>query len=169
VTFKLGVYSFIYAISGLDVSWFLGLFNIFSFNIPSWVYVQYLTLYNNWLVWWHKIVKIKSLNTDSITNSSVNSNYLYLPDSTDSADNNNSWINKKNILILAGVITLIGVGIWYYFYYGGNGGAGNGGNNLPPNPPQTNLPITITDNQTVIQPGLIDYDNLTIILRVHLQ
>lgn len=50
--FKLGVYSFIFSLVGVDFSWLLSWFNIFSFNIPQWVYIQYLTLFNNWLGWW---------------------------------------------------------------------------------------------------------------------
>lgn len=64
--FKLGMFSFVYSIFGFDVSWFLNLFNYFSLNILYWVYIQYLSLYNNWLVWWNKIADIKSINTVSL-------------------------------------------------------------------------------------------------------
>ena len=83
------------------------------------------------------------------------------------------WI-KKNIIIAASVLALIGIGIWYFYYSGpgagnpnagaGNAGAGNGGAgnimavnpNQPvfvPNPPAPNpnpIPhqISVIDNQT---------------------
>lgn len=50
--FKLGIFSFIFSTFGIDISWILGWFNIFPFTIPQWVYMQYLSLYNNWLGWW---------------------------------------------------------------------------------------------------------------------
>jgi len=114
--FKLGIYSFFYALSGFDVSWFLGWFNYFPLNIPQWVYVQYLTLYSNWLNWWKGTVKIKNLNIESIPSiPKLNTSTEDLTDS--SADTvNQSWINKKNIIIGLTVIALIGVGIWYFYY-----------------------------------------------------
>jgi hypothetical protein len=42
--FKLGIYAFLSSILGIDISWLLSWFNFFPLNIPSWVYVQYLTL-----------------------------------------------------------------------------------------------------------------------------
>lgn len=61
--FKLGVFSFVYSILGIDVTWFLNIFNFFTVNLPYWVYFQYLTLYNNWLNWWYNNVNIKSITT----------------------------------------------------------------------------------------------------------
>jgi len=61
--FKLGIFSFIYSILGIDLTWFLSLFNIFTINIPQWVYFQYLVLYNNWLNWWYNTVNIKSIKS----------------------------------------------------------------------------------------------------------
>lgn len=96
--FKLGIFSFFYSIFGFDVSWLLSWFDIFYFNIPKWVYIQYLTLYSNRIGWWKISVKIKNLNTESIP--SVNNSAFYMNDSIDSTDNNNSNINKKNYLLL---------------------------------------------------------------------
>lgn len=147
--FKLGIYSFFYAIFGFDVSGFLTWFDYFPLNIPQWVYVQYITLYSNWLNWWKGTVEIKNLNTDSIPSINKTNSVTDLTE----GDSNN-WINKKNIIIGLTVIALIGVGVWYYFYYSangiGNGGAGNGGNNLPPQDPTQNLnpTIEIFDRQT---------------------
>jgi len=67
--FKLGIFTFIYSILGFDVTWFLNLFNFFTLNVPQWVYIQYLTLYSNWINWWHDTVKIKSLNNVSLPDS----------------------------------------------------------------------------------------------------
>lgn len=154
--FKLGIFSFFYSIFGVDVSWFLSWFDYFTFNIPHWVYIQYLTLYNNWLGWWNNNVNIKNLNTISLPER-LDKNNLKLDKSTDSnldESVESNWINKKNIIIGLTVIALIGVGVWYYFYYSangiGNGGAGNGGNNLPPQDPTQNLDPTIEifDRQT---------------------
>ena len=160
--FKLGLYSFIYMVSGIDLSWFLNWFDSFSVNIPKWVYFQYLMLYSNWLNWWKNTAEIKNLTTETLP-----------PIPKDNTDRlttveieNNSWINIKNIIIGLTVIALIGVGIWYFYYSGpgtgaGNGGAGNPGNggvgnNNPvfvPNPPAPNpnpIPhqISVTDNQS---------------------
>lgn len=55
--FKLGIFSFIFSLTGLDMSWFLSWFDYFPLNIPQWVYVQYLTLYSSWLDWWKGTVK----------------------------------------------------------------------------------------------------------------
>ena len=63
--FKLGVFTFIFTTFGIDLSWFLSWFNIFNFNIPQWVYIQYLILYSNWLNWWNKTVYIKNLTIDN--------------------------------------------------------------------------------------------------------
>lgn len=67
--FKLGLFSLFYSILGFDVTWFLNLFNIFTVNIPQWVYFQYLLLYTNWMNWWYNFVNIKSLNTSSLPSS----------------------------------------------------------------------------------------------------
>jgi len=63
--FKLGIFSFLFSIAGFDMTWFLNLFNLFTINIPSWVYVQYLSLYHNWLNWWYSTVNIKSLSLNN--------------------------------------------------------------------------------------------------------
>jgi len=61
--FKLGIFSFVYSVVGIDVSWFLNIWNFFSVNIPHWVYVQYINLFNNWLTWWYNTVNIKSITS----------------------------------------------------------------------------------------------------------
>lgn len=61
--FKLGNFSFVYSVLGFDVTWFLNIWSYFTVNIPNWVYIQYLTLFNNWLDWWYNTVKIKSLTS----------------------------------------------------------------------------------------------------------
>ena len=70
--FKLGIFSFFYSILGFDVKWFLGFFDFFSINVPSWIYVQYLTLYNNWINWWYNTVNIKNLNTVPLPETKLN-------------------------------------------------------------------------------------------------
>lgn len=160
--FKLGIYAFLGAVSGFDMSWLLGWFDIFYFNIPKWVYIQYLTLYSNWIGWWKNSVKIKNLNTESIP--SVNKSAFYMNDSIDSIDNNNSNINKTKLFIIVGAVILIGVGVWYY-YNGGFGGPGSAGNPIVvPNPPAptSNVPlqpISITDNQTPSTPTIRTFVN----------
>ena len=89
--FKLGLYAFIYAISGIDISWILSWFDIFpffKFNIPQWVYIQYLSLYSNWIDWWKGTVKIKNLNVESIPS-------IPKSDTELTEGNNNKWFNKK--------------------------------------------------------------------------
>lgn len=112
--FKLGVFSFLYSILGVDLTWFLNIFNYFTINIPFWVYVQYLTLYNNWLNWWYSTVNIKSITTvpliedkkikNNITKSTNDLNEIDIP------KNNKIWY-------IAGIVTvIIGVGfaLWYF-------------------------------------------------------
>ena len=70
--FKLGIFSFFYSIFGIDMSWFLNIFYFFTINIPQWVYIQYLTLYNNWLGWWQGAVYIKNLKNVSIPSTDLN-------------------------------------------------------------------------------------------------
>jgi len=108
------------------MSWFLYWFNFFFFNIPQWVYIQYITLYSNWIDWWKDTVKIKNLNTNSLPIKSNNNTDLI-----EDEGSKNKLFNKKNVIIGLGVIALIGVGILYYFYFSGNAGAGNNsGNNM---------------------------------------
>lgn len=150
--FKLGIFSFFYSLFGIDFSWFLGLFYFFYVNIPHWVYIQYLTLYNNWLNWWHSTVNIKNLNTIPLPERLDKSKNLELGEPVDSnldeSDNKISK-NKKIILITLTIIAIVGLGIWYY-YYSDVGGTGRGGNNLPPQDPSQNPvhPIEIFDRQT---------------------
>ena len=130
--FKLGIFSFIFSTLGIDTSWFLGLFNIFPLNIPQWVYIQYLNLYNNWLSWWHNTGQIKNLSKVSVNKiPSVNKSLEAFDLNEDTlTDNSESKIfNRTNLYILLGVLTLLGIGIWYYYY---NNGTGGGNNNIPP-------------------------------------
>lgn len=125
--FKLGIFSFFYSLFGIDFSWFLGLFDFFYINIPHWVYIQYLTLYNNWLNWWHSTVNIKNLNTIPLPERLDKSKNLELGEPVDSnLDESNNKIskNKKIILITLTIIAIVGLGIWYYYYsdVGGTGG-----------------------------------------------
>ena len=165
--FKLGIYSFIFSLSGIDMSWFLSWFNYFpglTVNIPQWVYIQYLTLYSNWLNWWKGTVEIKNIKTESLPQIPK---FNYDTDGlTTTEGDSNKWINKKNIIIGLSVIALIGIGIWYFYYSGpgagnpnagaGNPGGGGAGNVNPvfvPNPPAPNpspIPhqISVIDNQT---------------------
>lgn len=128
--FKLGVFSFIFSTLGIDVTWLLSLFNLFPLNIPQWVYIQYLTLYANWLNWWKKTVYIKNLTVDKPIPKDFKFDKSELTEVKDS--DTNKILNKRNLYILLGVLTIAGIGFWYYFYYTGGGGAGNNNVNIPP-------------------------------------
>ena len=171
--FKLGIFSFVFSIIGIDASWFLGWFNIFPLNIPQWVYFQYLILYNNWLNWWKNVGQIKNLSNVSVNKiPSVNKSLrnFDLDENTLTENSDNKIFNRKNLYILLGVLTLIGVGIWYYYYYyNGTGGAQaggtqTGGNILPPNPPAGNI---ITINLDELVGDLTDAQRLDIIDRLN--
>lgn len=127
--FKLGIFSFIYSIFGFDVTWFLNLFNVFTFNIPYWVYFQYLTMYNNWLNWWYKTVDIKSINSIPINEVKKVNNKIKEVTETENPGNNKikyivggiliigSICSNKNLWYIAGIATvLIGIGfaLWYF-------------------------------------------------------
>lgn len=150
--FKLGIYAFIYAISGFDVSWIFSWFDVFKINIPQWVYIQYLNLYSSWLDWWKGTVQIKNIKPESLPAVPKTKDNLELVENTPP---DNKWINRKNLLILAGAVILISIGLWYYYYSGNSGTAGGQTNPIiHPNPPAPNsndVPhtITITDNQTI--------------------
>lgn len=171
--FKLGVFSFIYSIIGIDMSWFLKFFDFFTINIPKWVFFQYLNLYSNWLNWWNNTAKIKNLNTDSLP---TIKNFSNITENNELVESSEGYNKKKWIII--GVITfaVIGLGYWYYYYSGnvGGGAAGGGGGNpgnpamFIPNPPAPSVPsvpsnttssaidathrISITDNQSINNP-----------------
>jgi len=158
--FKWGIYSFIYSLIGFDVNWFLNLFNFFSINIPAWVYLQYLILYNNWLNWWRYTVNVKNLRIMPLPERK--SIKLIETEKSESVDSNDITINKKKLIIILGVITLIGVGIWYWYYYNG---ANNGGGN-----PTNQNPIEIFNNQTgdVVDPTtLTDAERLELVDRAN--
>lgn len=114
--FKLGIFSFIFSITGFDVSWFLNLFNLFPINIPQWIYVQYLLLYGNWMNWWLNTVNIKSLKTFSLPGSSSlpKNNYKEVLDrveiNNDDSDNR-LIVNKKRFYLALGAMVLTAVAI----------------------------------------------------------
>lgn len=82
-----------------------------------------------------------------------------------SSPSENKILNRKNFFILVGVLTLVGIAVWYYYSNSGTGGAG-GLNNvaevvpantqtsvssnapLPQGTVTTPQTISITDNQT---------------------
>ena len=155
--FKLGVFSFIFSLVGIDFSWILSWFNIFNFTIPQWVYIQYLSLYNNWLGWWKGAVNTNISIPNNPRKELVNYETSDLKENIET--DKNKIFNRKNIYIILGVLTLVGLGIWYYYYNNNTGGAGGvqtGGGIFPPNPPAGNVnpapeatnPILIIDNQT---------------------
>lgn len=51
----------------------------------------------------------------------------------------NKILNRKNIIILLSLITIVGFGVWYYYYNNGTGGAQTGGGILPPPPPNNDI------------------------------
>lgn len=133
--FKLGIFSFVFSTIGIDTSWFLGLFNIFPLNIPQWVYLQYLILYNNWLNWWKNIGQIKNLSNVSVNKiPSVNKSLrdFDLDENTLKDNSENKIFNKINLIILFSIIAIAGLGIWYYYYNNGTGTGGNTNTNIPP-------------------------------------
>jgi len=139
----------------------LGWFDLFTFNIPRWVYIQYLTLYSNWLSWWNNTVEIKNLKKPEGL-LKKNSNQEIIESEASNLEETNKYINKKNILIALGIITLIGVGIWYWYY---SGDAGSGGGN-----PTNKNPIEIFNNQTgnVVDPAtLTDAERLELVDRAN--
>jgi len=133
--FKLGVFSFIYSTLGLDVKWFLGLFDFFYINIPSWVYIQYLTLYNNWLNWWYNTVNIKSLNSVSINKSESENSEL-----------SNSHISKHKGKYFLGIISILLFGLIYILFFGdlfpGSGGTPPSTVNIPPVASTSSVTVT---------------------------
>jgi len=109
--FKLGIFSFIYSILGFDVSWFLNIFNFFSINIPNWVYIQFITLYNNWLTWWYQNVNIKSITSVPVKDikkikNNVNKDVIEI----ETPGNNTVWY-------IIGAVTIVGgicFALWYF-------------------------------------------------------
>lgn len=91
--FKLGIFSFIFSIFGVDPSWFLGFFNIFSVNIPQWVYIQYITLYGNLINWWKNTAGIKNLKTESLP--SIPNDTFGSIEGSDQSTGENKILNKK--------------------------------------------------------------------------
>lgn len=134
--FKLGIFTFIFSTFGIDLSWFLGWFNIFPLNIPQWVYIQYLTLYGNWLNWWHSTADIKNISKETIPSAYSNKfsdlNKYLETESVEDTSSENKIFNRRNLFILLGVLALVGVGVWYFYYNNGTGSAGGGNNNIPP-------------------------------------
>jgi hypothetical protein len=134
--FKLGIFSFIYSILGFDVSWFLNLFNFFTLNIPFWIYLQYLNLYNNWLSWWNRIVNIKSLTTVPVRE--IKNTFQAKKDliELEKSNNNKVWFVVGGILIVGGII----FGLWYLDYFSFNNS--RPGNN--PDSPTGSIRFSIT-------------------------
>jgi len=127
------------------MTWFLSLFNIFTINIPQWVYFQYLVLYNNWLNWWYKTVNIKSLDVFSLPgfskiNTKENIEQVNPKIEDSDKDNNRLIVNKKRFYIFVGIITLIGIGVSYYYY------SDFGGSTPPDISHGDNSQIEVTDN-----------------------
>lgn len=145
--FKLGLISFTYSICGFDVSWFLSIFNFFTINIPYWVYVQYLTLYNNWLQWWNSSVNIKSIKKIPIKEIKKN----VTEDLIEVEKPNNKFWYAVGVVT---IIVTVGFIMWYFDVFNSSGpGPGtrpspDTGNNLTNTPSNTVELITITDNQT---------------------
>jgi len=102
--FKLGIFTFLYTISGLDMNWLLSWFDVFSLNIPKWVFIQYLSLYNNWINWWNNTGNIKSL---SINKTNYETPHL--------DEDNDRKFNKIKLFLIVTTIVLVGAGIWYYY------------------------------------------------------
>lgn len=130
--FKLGILSFIYSIIGFDMSWFLNLFNIFSFNIPNWVYVQYLTLYNNWLAWWYNTVNIKSITSVPIKEiKKIKNNLDIKPDhiETVKSDHSRIWYVVGGIIIVGGIF----FALWYFDIFNNTDPGNKPGSDTPQN------------------------------------
>jgi hypothetical protein len=114
--FKLGIFSFVYSMFGIDVTWFLNIFNIFTFNVPYWVYFQYLTLYNSWLTWWHGNVNIKSISTVAIQPiKEVRSKLNKIKENKETIEiekpsNNKVWYIVGGILVIGSIC----LAIWYF-------------------------------------------------------
>lgn len=155
--FKLGIFSFIFSTLGIDLSWLLNWFNFFPVNIPKWVYFQYLILYRNWLNWWNKTVYIKNLTIENPLPKTLNYENSNLIEA--SGTDQNKIFNRRNLFILLGIITIVGVGIWY-FYFNGNSTVGGNGNippagNIPPFNP-TDYVAGLTEAQRVEQLDIIE-------------
>ena len=119
--FKLGLFSFLFSVLGIDVSWFLNFFNFFKFNVPHWVYFQYINLYTNWLNWFYKVGEIKSIKTPEIieTNSVI---------PVQENKNNLKWY-VLGFILLGGVVFAV-----YYLDWLPSFGDGSGANTAPPAP-----------------------------------
>jgi len=138
--FKLGIFSFLYSIIGIDMSWFLSLFNLFSVNIPNWVYIQYLTLYNNWLSWWYNTVNVKSIN--SLTFGDNKS----AKDLTNS-DSSNSHLSRNWRKYISGLIVLSFFALLYFLFYDDYfpSTGGSGGTSSVSSTSVTNIPNPVTN------------------------
>jgi len=151
--FKLGIFTFIFSTLGIDVSWLFGWFNIFPFTIPQWVYIQYLSLYNNWLGWWNNTGQIKNLTSLSLPNSEVSNleNNILPIDNDNTPSNKDSKIfNRTNLYILLGVVTLVGLGVLYYYYsdFGGSSSGSSSSSSTSSSATPSRPPIAINNNKT---------------------
>jgi len=140
--FKLGLFSFFYSILGFDVSGFLSWFNFLTVNIPFWIYLQYLKLFNSWLDWWKKIVNIKSITQVPLIGDNLNN--------LTENDDQPLWKNKK-VWIIAGTLILIG-GIIYGLWWLGSSDPGNPGNSADPDPTNT---FNYSDHRNEIRKGKV--------------
>jgi len=142
--FKLGLFSFIFSILGVDVSWFLNIFNYFPLNIPCWVYTQYLTLYNNWLMWWYNTVNIKSITPVPVKEiKKIKKNIKSDLIETEKPHSNKVWY-------IVGIVTVVvGIGfiLWYFEAFGSNDPGPGANTNITPETsylatslPQSNIP-----------------------------
>lgn len=112
--FKLGIFSFLYSILGIDITWFLNLFNIFPINIPYWVYFQYLTLYSNWLQWWYNTVDVKSISSVPLKEVKKIKNKISVE--KDHVELNVPDNNNKLKYIVGGLLIIGGIcfALWYF-------------------------------------------------------
>jgi len=147
--FKLGIFTFIFSTLGIDLSWIFGWLNVFPFTIPQWVYIQYLTLYNNWLSWWYNTGQIKILTSLSLPKTEVpNSEINDMPvdNGVNQSNNDSKVFNRTNLYILLGVVTLIGIGVLVY-YYSDFGGSSSGSSSSSSGSDTPSIPaITITES-----------------------
>jgi hypothetical protein len=58
------VYSFMFSLIGIRVDYFLSIFDLFRFNLPSWTYNKLFDLHLNWLNWLKSTAKISSITSD---------------------------------------------------------------------------------------------------------
>ena len=149
--FKLGVFSFLFSIIGLDVKWFLSLFDLFTINVPFWVYFQYLTLYNNWLNWFYNFVNIRNIYTVPVIEINKFKPKENISKELIQKGGESQPTGEKSNLkyYVVGLIILVGIFALVYFSdslpsFGGN--SGNGNIPSPPSPVLQEQDISKTSN-----------------------